>query len=191
MLDLKSHFSRFLSSDPLRLHFAAHSHHPWPDVSRAAHQRAWDDAARLIDGKWEHILGHVLPEAQRHIARQLNLKDPAGIVFAPNTHELLLRLLSCCPAGRPVRVLTSDSEFHSFTRQIARLEEDGLVQVQRVAARIEGAKVATLRPDLVVSNAYCEGASLTYEFELYADADLTLPVSVVRNVGEGAARTSP
>jgi kynureninase len=133
VLDLKSHFSRFLGSDPLRLHFAAHSHHPWPDVSRAAHQQAWDDAARLIDGKWDHILGHVLPEAQRHIARQLNLKDPAGIVFAPNTHELLLRLLSCCPADRPVRLLTSDSEFHSFTRQIARLEEDGLVQVQRVA----------------------------------------------------------
>lgn len=134
MLDLKSHFSHFLSSDPLRLHFAAHSHHPWPDISRAAHQQAWDDAARLIDGKWDHILDHVLPEAQRHIARQLGLSDPAGIVFAPNTHELLMRLLSCCPADRPVRVLTSDSEFHSFSRQIARLEEDGLVQVQRVAA---------------------------------------------------------
>lgn len=133
MLDLKSHFSRFLGSDPQRLHFAAHSHHPWPDVSRAAHQQAWDDAARLIDGKWEHILGHVLPEVQRHIARQLGLSDPAGIVFAPNTHELLMRLLSCCPADRSVRLLTSDSEFHSFTRQIARLEEDGLVQVQRVA----------------------------------------------------------
>lgn len=133
MLDLKSHFSRFLGSDPQRLHFAAHSHHPWPDVSRAAHQQAWDDAARLIDGKWEHILGHVLPEVQRHIARQLGLSDPAGIVFAPNTHELLMRLLSCCPADRPVRLLTSDSEFHSFTRQIARLEEDGLVQVQPVA----------------------------------------------------------
>lgn len=133
MLDLKSHFSRFLGSDPLRLHFAAHSHHPWPDVSRVAHQQAWDDAARMIDGKWDHILGHVLPEAQAHIARQLGLSDPAGIVFAPNTHELLMRLLSCCPADRPVRILTSDSEFHSFTRQIARLEEDGLVQVQRVA----------------------------------------------------------
>ncbi|WP_409764624.1 aminotransferase class V-fold PLP-dependent enzyme [Ferrovibrio sp.] len=133
LLDLKSHFSRFLGSDPLRLHFAAHSHHPWPDVSRTAHQQAWDDAARLIDDKWEHILGHVLPEAQKHIARQLDLSDPAAIVFAPNTHELLMRLLSCCPADRPVRILTSDSEFHSFTRQIARLEEDGLVQVQRVA----------------------------------------------------------
>ncbi len=134
LLDLKSHFSRFLSSDPQRLHFAAHSHHPWPDVSRDAHQQAWDDAARLIDGKWEHILGAVLPAAQGHVAWHLNLSDPTSVVFAPNTHELLMRLLSCCPAERPVRVLTSNSEFHSFTRQIARLEEDGLAQVQRVAA---------------------------------------------------------
>lgn len=134
MLDLKSHFSRFSSSDPQRLHFAAHSHHPWPDVSREAHMRAWDDAACLIDGKWERILGEVLPAAQRHIGRQLGLSDPTSVVFAPNTHELLMRLLSCCPVDRPVRVLTSDSEFHSFTRQIARLEEDGLVQVCRVAA---------------------------------------------------------
>jgi selenocysteine lyase/cysteine desulfurase len=40
--------------------------------------------------------------------------------------------LSCLPAGRPPRILTSDSEFHSFTRQAARLEEDGLAAVTRV-----------------------------------------------------------
>ena len=34
MLDLRSHFSRFLNTEPDRLHFAAHSHHPWPDVTR-------------------------------------------------------------------------------------------------------------------------------------------------------------
>ena len=31
-------------------------------------------------------------------------------------------------------MLTTDAEFHSFQRQIARLEEDGLVVVDRVAA---------------------------------------------------------
>ena len=133
MLDLKRQFSRFLGGDPRRLHFAAHSHHPWPDVSRAAHLQAWDDAARLIDGKWETVLGPVLQGLQGHVARQLGLPDPASIVVAPNTHELLKRLLSCFPPGRAIRILTSDSEFHSFSRQIARLEEDGLARVQRVA----------------------------------------------------------
>lgn len=132
MLDLRSHFSRFLNAEPGRLHFAAHSHHPWPDVTRDAHLRAWDDAASLIDGKWEHILGPVLQEFRTHVARQLNLPDPKTIAVAPNTHEFVKRILSCFPAQRSIRVLTTDSEFHSFSRQIARLEEEGLVTVTRV-----------------------------------------------------------
>ncbi|WP_341909266.1 aminotransferase class V-fold PLP-dependent enzyme [Ferrovibrio terrae] len=131
-LDLKQHFFHFLQSDPQRLHFAAHSHSCWPDASRAGQLLAWDDAARLIDGKWEHVLGSVLPAAQSHVARQLGLPDPASVVFAPNTHELVKRLLSCFPADRPIRLLTSDSEFHSFARQIARMEEESLVQVTRI-----------------------------------------------------------
>jgi hypothetical protein len=66
MLDLRAHFSRFLGADPGRLHAAAHSHHPWPDVTREAQLTAWDDAARLQDGKWEHVLGPVWQAAQRH-----------------------------------------------------------------------------------------------------------------------------
>jgi kynureninase len=134
LLDLKQHFSRFLQSDPQRLHFAAHSHSAWPDASRAGQAQAWEDAARLIDGKWEHVLGSVLPAAQAHVARQLSLPDPQSVVFAPNTHELVKRILSCFSPGRPVRLLTSDSEFHSFARQVARMEEDGLVQVTRIAS---------------------------------------------------------
>lgn len=134
ILDLKRHFSRFLGSDPDRLHFAAHSHACWPDASRDGQLQAWDDAARLIDGKWEHVLGSVYPAAQAHVARQLNLPEADSVVFAPNTHELVKRILSCFPAGRPIRILTSDSEFHSFARQVARMEEDGLVQVTRIAA---------------------------------------------------------
>lgn len=132
MLDLRSHFARFLGSDPQRLHFAAHSHHPWPDVTRAAQLAAWDDAARLIDEKWAHVLGPILDEARDHIARQLGLADPAAIAVAPNTHDFLRRILSCLPADRPLWIVTTDGEFHSFARQIARLEEDGRVRVERV-----------------------------------------------------------
>lgn len=132
MLDLRHSFSKFLSAEPDRLHFAAHSHHPWPDVTREAQLEAWDDAARLVDDKWEHILGPVLEEFRGHIARHLNLHDPATIAVAPNTHEFLKRILSCFPSTRPIRILTSDGEFHSFSRQVARLEEDGDVSVTRV-----------------------------------------------------------
>ncbi|MGD0867106.1 MAG: aminotransferase class V-fold PLP-dependent enzyme [Rhizomicrobium sp.] len=115
------------------LHAAAHSHHPWPDVSFAAQQAAWQDAARLLDRKWDHIFGEIVPAAQKHIARQLNLPDPGTIAFGPNTHSFVLRLLSCLPTDRHPRILTTGSEFMSFSRQIARLEEDDLVRVTRIA----------------------------------------------------------
>ncbi len=134
MLDLRRHFSGFLNAEPGRLHIAAHSHHPWPDVTREAHLRAWDDAARLMDDKWEHILGPVLDEFRGHAATHLGLPDPSTIAVAPNTHEFLKRILSCFPTDRPIRILTSDGEFHSFTRQIARLEEERIVDVTRVPA---------------------------------------------------------
>jgi selenocysteine lyase/cysteine desulfurase len=115
------------------LHAAAHSHHPWPDVTLSAQEQAWRDAMRLLDTKWDHIFGEVIPAAQEHIARRLRLPDPVTIAFGPNTHSFVLRILSCFPAGKPIRVLTTGSEFHSFARQLARLEEDGFVEVTRIA----------------------------------------------------------
>lgn len=145
MLDLRAHFSRFLTAEPGRLHFAAHSHHPWPDATREAQLAAWDTAARLQDGKWEEVLGPVLTDLRGMIARELRLPDPATLVLAPNTHEFVVRILSSLPAGRPPRVLTTDAEFHSLARQLARLEEEGLVAVTRVATEPHGTCLERLR----------------------------------------------
>ncbi len=131
---MKGHYSRFFAGAPERLHFAAHSHHPWPDVTRDAQIEAWDDAALMADQKWDRVFGEVVVEAQHHIARVLDLPDPKQIAFAPNTHEFVLRLLSCFPPGRRLKVVTTDSEFLSFSRQIARLEEEELVELVRVPA---------------------------------------------------------
>ena len=75
--------------------------------------------------------------AGRHRPRA-GLPDPSTIAVAPNTHEFLRRLLSALPLGCPGRILTTDGEFHSLTRQVARLEEDGLVEVERVPVRPSG-----------------------------------------------------
>lgn len=112
------------------LHFAAHSHHLWPDCSLQAQTAYWQDSARLADRKWEKIFTEIIPAAQGHVARHLNLSSPDNIAFAPNTHELVNRILSCLPE-RPL-ILTTDSEFHSLSRQLARLEEEALVRVRRV-----------------------------------------------------------
>ena len=100
-------FSRFLADDT-RLHFAAHSHHPWPDVARDAQLQAWDDAARWIDAKWSHVFDTVVPQAQGHVARLLKLPDPADVVFAPNLHECVVRLASAVERDGPLRILTTD-----------------------------------------------------------------------------------
>jgi selenocysteine lyase/cysteine desulfurase len=132
-LNLKTLFSRSLDADPSRLHMAAHSHHLWPDSSFDGQVECWNDAARLADRKWDRIMGEVWPEAQRNVASELGTEMPDAIVFAPNTHELLVRLFAAASEKWPIRVLTSDGEFHSARRQFARWEESGAATVERIA----------------------------------------------------------
>ncbi len=127
----KALFSRALGLDPQRLHFAAHSHHLWPDASYEGQMRAWDEANQFADHKWDLVFGQVVPEAQAHVAAELGLPDAGTVVFAPNTHDFLVRIVSGFEA-RPVRILTSDCEFHSFRRQAERWEEAGEAVVTRV-----------------------------------------------------------
>jgi len=133
-LSFKPLFSRSLSADPERLHFAAHSHHLWPDASFEGQVEAWNDAAHLADRKWDKVMDEVWPEAQAHVARELGTGMRDAVVFAPNTHELLVRLFAAASSTWPIRVLTTDGEFHSARRQFARWEEAGAATVERVAA---------------------------------------------------------
>lgn len=127
----KTLFSRALSLDPERLHFAAHSHHLWPDASFDGQVRAWAEANQFADRKWDLIFGEVVPEAQGHVAKELKLPSPDTVVFAPNTHELLLRIVSG-QERKPVRILSTDGEFHSFRRQGERWEEAGEAVITRI-----------------------------------------------------------
>jgi selenocysteine lyase/cysteine desulfurase len=131
---LAAHFSRFFEANPGLLHFSAHSHHPWPDATQAAHARYWHDSATLTDRKWERVFGEVVPKAQAHVARILGLSDPRQVAFAPNTHEFVTRIYSCLEANRPLRVLTSAHEFYSFRRQTRRLQEAGRVEATEIPA---------------------------------------------------------
>jgi selenocysteine lyase/cysteine desulfurase len=125
-------YQRFIAAAPERQHFAAHSHHLWPDVTRDAQLLYWDDSAKLADKKWGHILGTVVPAVQRGIAAMIGLSHPEQICFAPNTHEFILRILSCFNGQKPVSILTTDGEFHSLRRQLDRLQEESSVAVHVV-----------------------------------------------------------
>lgn len=127
---LSGHYTRFRVAE--RLLFTGHSHQAWPDVSEAAHAQAWADAAEHVDGKWD------LAEAQAERVRQgyrrlLGDDDSGQVTLGPNTHDLLVRLLSALDwSGRP-RIVTTDGEFHSARRQLDRIRETG-VSVDAVPA---------------------------------------------------------
>jgi selenocysteine lyase/cysteine desulfurase len=175
---LSSHFSRYRAANPGRLHFAAHSHHPWPDATESAHARYWTDSAALADRKWERIFGQIVPAAQQHVARLLRLGEPRQVAFAPNTHEFVARIYSCFDFARPLRVLTTACEFHSFTRQTRRLSEAGRVVVEEIAAepwetfpRRFAAAAASGNWDLIwISQVFFDSGFLVTDLEAICDA---------------------
>src|SRR6185436_17734736 len=103
--------------------------------SPEAHARAWRDAAEFVDDKWEHAF------AQAELVRQgfARLLGDAGggIALAPNTHELVVRLLSALPLRERPRLVTTDGEFHTIRRQLDRLAEEGLDVVRIAEAPVE------------------------------------------------------
>ena len=131
-MSFKDLFSRSLGADPERLHFAAHSHHLWPDASFDGQMETWNDAARLADLKWDKVMEEVWPAAQKEVASELGTGEPDAVVFAPNTHQLIVSLFAAASSAWPIRVLTTDGEFHSARRQFARWEEAGAAQVERI-----------------------------------------------------------
>ncbi|MBP9681466.1 MAG: aminotransferase class V-fold PLP-dependent enzyme [Bacteriovorax sp.] len=129
----KKYYRLFLEANKHIQHYASHSHHYWPDVTRQAMLEYWDDSARYVDDKWSYFFENKIPETQQSIARILNLTRPSQIAFAPNTHEFIYRLLSCFEPTKKISVLSTDSEFYSFDRQINRLSEAQSVNVHKVS----------------------------------------------------------
>ncbi len=132
---LAGHYRSFRVAE--RLLLTGHSHQAWPDVAREGVLEAFEDAAREVDEKW--ALAEARAERVRDGFRTL-LDDPGGeIALATSTHDLIVRWLSALPLRSKPRLVTTDGEFHTLRRQLARLAEAGF-EVVRVAA----APVATL-----------------------------------------------
>jgi kynureninase len=125
---LATHYRRFAVAD--RLLLTGHSHQAWPDVGFEAQAEAWLDAAELVDEKWERAFARA-DQVREGFARLLGDRGD-GLALAPNTHELVVRLLSALPLGARPRLVTTDGEFHTIRRQLDRLAEEG-IEVVRVA----------------------------------------------------------
>lgn len=139
---LAPHYRHFRVGE--RLLLSGHSHQAWPDVAREGILQSFDDAARAIDEKW--ALAGAKAERVREGYRAL-LDDPTGeIALGANTHELIVRWLSALPLAAKPRLVTTDGEFHTLRRQLARLAEAGLEVV-----RVPASPVATLAERLAAA----------------------------------------
>ena len=127
---LAAHYSRFRVTE--RILLTGHSHQAWPDVAFEAQQRAWLDAAELVDGKWDRAFEQAT-RVRGGFARLLG-DVPENIALGQNTHELVTRWLSALPLTMRRRIVTTSGEFHTIRRQLDRLAEDGL-EIIRVPAR--------------------------------------------------------
>lgn len=130
---LAPHYTRFRVTE--RVLLTGHSHQAWPDVGFEAQAAAWLDAAHYVDDKWEHAFAQA--ERVRDGFTRLLGDAGGGIALAPNTHELVVRLLSALPLRARPRLVTTDGEFHTIRRQLDRLAEEGLAVVRVPEAPLE------------------------------------------------------
>jgi len=125
-LALQPHYSHFNVAN--RLLFTGHSHQAWPDVAFAGIQDYMRIVADRVDTKWD--IGFEKTEILRNYLRDF-YDDPDGLYCREqNTHVLLVSWLSSFDLKNKPKIITSSGEFHSLSRQLKRLDEEGLDVVE-------------------------------------------------------------
>jgi kynureninase len=159
---LARHYSRFRVAE--RVLLTGHSHQAWPDVAFEGQVEAWNDAAELVDGKWERAIAKA-DRVRRGFARLLGA-EPREVALGVNTHELVTRFVSALPTTRR-HLVTTSGEFHSIRRQLDRFAEDAYNEVTKVPATpseaIAERLIAAIRDDtaaVLVSSVLFENAHL-------------------------------
>lgn len=182
----KKYYTRFLEGHKGKLHFASHSHHFWPDVTRDAQVEYWDDCAKFSDDKWDKIFGDIIPKAQKHAADLLHLSTPEQIVFAPNTHELTSRLLSVFLGKTNLTILTTSSEFHSWRRQLLRLKELPQVSVETISTE----NFLTDRRELIdgLIQGLIKKPDLCYVSHVFYDSGLALTLEEIKELSDNCPK---
>jgi kynureninase len=136
-----------------RLLLSGHSHQAWPDAAGIGQLGAFEDAANEVDDKWPRAFAKA-ERFRRGLAVWFD-EPGAEVAFATNTHDLILRFLSALDLAARPRLVSTDGEFHSLRRQLARFAEAGLEVVrepatpvatlaERLAARVDSRTAAVL-----------------------------------------------
>lgn len=125
-LALQPHYSHFNVAN--RLLFTGHSHQAWPDVAFSGIQDYMRIVADRVDTKWD--IGFEKTEVLRNYLRDF-YDDPDGLYCREqNTHVMLVSWLSSFDLKTKPKIITTSGEFHSMSRQLKRLNEEGLNVVE-------------------------------------------------------------
>ena len=130
---LSVHYGRFDVAN--RLLLTGHSHQAWPDVALHGQIEAFTDASAAVDGKWP--LAFARADRVRAGFASLLGEPDATIALGASTHDLLVRFLSAVDLRARPRLVTTDGEFHTLRRQLARLGEAGVEVVRVPVAPVE------------------------------------------------------
>ena len=154
-----------------RLHFAAHSHAYWPDVTRDAQIAALGRCRAAGRREMDARAGRGLAGGRaRHRAASARCPIRRRSCRAANTHEFVNRLLSALPLDRAPKIVTTDGEFHSFKRQTERLAEDGLIEIVAVPTE----PFASL-PQRIVDAVKAHAPDMVFVSQVFFNSGYALP----------------
>ena len=140
---LLPHYSHFDVAN--RLLFTGHSHQAWPDVALEGQTEYFHASANLVDKKWD--LAFEKTEILRGYLREF-YDDPDGLYCREeSTHFLFVSLMSAWDLINKPKIITTDGEFYSLSRQLARLAETGL-DVVKIPVGISDDFVENIRNNL-------------------------------------------
>lgn len=136
-------FSSLSGPQSLRLTLASLVQTP-PNAGVAAAKRQYG-LYQKGNAAWDTIFGDIMPEAIEHIRYLLSPPVGASVEFGHNSHELISRLISIKmeklfkveEEHSVLRILTTDTEFYSFTRQMNRLLKIGSERISIEFVAIE------------------------------------------------------
>lgn len=141
--DLQPHYTHF--NVEKRLLFTGHSHQAWPDCALDGQTEYFHVSADLVDKKWD--LAFEKTEILRKYLREY-YDDPDGLYCREeSTHFLFVSLMSAWDLMNKPKIITTEGEFYSLSRQLARLSETGL-NVVKIPSGIKDDFVENLRKHL-------------------------------------------
>lgn len=115
-----------------RIQLTGHIHQALPDVCEKAYKEHWDCLNKYGEERWDEVFARA-DRIREGFAVMIDSKAE-NIALAASVHELFVRFLSVLPLATGGKVVTTDTEHPSIARQLARLNEGGLIDVVTVPA---------------------------------------------------------